>query len=462
MFRASMVWGVYPELGEIQRVRQHLDVLSDLELTPLDIPDPELIYLFKHIITQQVAYESLLFATRAVLHNEIGKYIERVHGDALDEYVDLLAFHYEHSENDEKKRFYLRRAGDAARANYANSAAISYYSKAIPLLGDDDLVDVRLALGKVYDLIGEWDEAEAQYTAALALAQARANLSEQGWCATALGELHRKQAKYDSADSWLTQARAQFEQAGDLVGVGQALHYAGTLAAQQGTFPRAKALYGQSLAIREQLNDQRNIANLQSNLAIVARFEGDADGALSYNEQSLALREALGEPWAIAVSLNNLGNLHLQQANLPAAREHFENALVIWREIGERWATANTLHNLANVARDEGDFAAARTQFEESVAIWQALGDSWALAYWLEDTARYKALQDEASAAVRLAANADRLRGTAGIPLAPADAERLAVALAPARAAFDEATLSAETAAGAAMTLADAVALALS
>ena len=75
LFRAAMLWGVYPELP-LNQVQHNLDVLSNLELTPLDTPLPELAYLFKHIITQQVAYESLLHSTRAMLHEQIGLYTE--------------------------------------------------------------------------------------------------------------------------------------------------------------------------------------------------------------------------------------------------------------------------------------------------------------------------------------------------------------------------------------------------
>ncbi len=69
-----------------------LDTLSDLDLTPLDTPEPELAYLFKHILTQEVAYETLSFATRAMLHDQIGQYIEQTYPEALDQYTDLLAY----------------------------------------------------------------------------------------------------------------------------------------------------------------------------------------------------------------------------------------------------------------------------------------------------------------------------------------------------------------------------------
>ena len=47
----------------MQDLRADLDLLSALELTPLDTSDPELTYLFKHVLTQEIAYESLPFAT---------------------------------------------------------------------------------------------------------------------------------------------------------------------------------------------------------------------------------------------------------------------------------------------------------------------------------------------------------------------------------------------------------------
>ncbi|GAH12312.1 unnamed protein product, partial [marine sediment metagenome] len=115
LFRAAMVWGVYPELGELSGVQNYLEVLNAVELTALDKPEPELVYLFKHVVTQEVAYESLPYATRAALHEQIGGYIEANYGETLDQYLDLLALHYDRSENEDKKREYLRKAGEAAQ-----------------------------------------------------------------------------------------------------------------------------------------------------------------------------------------------------------------------------------------------------------------------------------------------------------------------------------------------------------
>ena len=160
LFRAAMLWGVYNPFGDEERVRRDLDILSALDLTPMDTPEPELTYLFKHVLTQEVAYETLPFATRAMLHDQIGQYIETSYREALDRYVDLLAYHFDHSENMAKKREYLLKAGDAAQAEFANAAAISYYRRVLPILPEEQQVSILLKLGQVLELMGEWQNAE--------------------------------------------------------------------------------------------------------------------------------------------------------------------------------------------------------------------------------------------------------------------------------------------------------------
>ena len=107
-----MLLGIYPQLGDQQRVIFDLETLSRVNLTELEAADPEFTYLFKHVITQEVTYESLPYATRAVLHEEVGKLIEHSSPDMLDPYIDLLAFHYERSNNEAKKRPARRTQGN--------------------------------------------------------------------------------------------------------------------------------------------------------------------------------------------------------------------------------------------------------------------------------------------------------------------------------------------------------------
>ena len=74
--------------------------------------------------------------------------------DGVTQYLDLLAYHFDRSENVEKRQHYLRKAGEAAQAVYANLAAIDYYQRVLPLLAPTEQTPVLLHLGAVLELLG--------------------------------------------------------------------------------------------------------------------------------------------------------------------------------------------------------------------------------------------------------------------------------------------------------------------
>jgi predicted ATPase len=438
-FRAAMVWGVYPQLGSIELVRAELQALNEQDLVLLDRPEPELSYLFKHVITQEVAYESLPYSTRAMLHEQIGRYIEATYHATLEQYVNLLSFHYEHSENTAKKREYLLKAAEAAQADYANAAAIDYYEKLLPLLPAEEKVPVLLQLGKVLELTGQWQIAGDRYEQALALAEELGDLTWKAWSDAAMAELLRKQGQYSAATTWLERARDGFQALNDEAGVGQVLHIWGSLAAQQTDLETARARYEDSLAVRQKLKDQSNTAALLSNLGIVARIRGDHAEAQVLHEQALALRHELGDKWAIANSLINLGNVHLDRGDYGAARSQLEEAVALLREIGDRQAIANALHSLGSVTREQGDYLASRDCYRESLTVLWELRDTWLLAHLLEDIGGLAATQGEPERALQLAAAAAALRETIGAPLSTAYQEKLDRMLKPSRQMLGEA-----------------------
>src|SRR5262249_55971439 len=146
----------FPLLHEPLALRGDLDELARLELTPLDTPEPELAYLFKHIVTHEVAYESLASTTRATLHEQYARFIE-AQMDDVERYFALLAFPYDRGENLAKRRESLRRAGGVAQAAYATAAALDYYTRLLPLLDDPrEQLDTHVQAGAVLEVMGSF------------------------------------------------------------------------------------------------------------------------------------------------------------------------------------------------------------------------------------------------------------------------------------------------------------------
>jgi hypothetical protein len=129
-----------------------------MDITPLDTPEPELAYLFKHIVTHEVTYESLPFATRAKLHEQLAAYLE-----GIDAPVDTIAFHYGRSDNTVKQHEYWLKAGDAAYEAFANEAALNYYGRLSPALIDpQEQIDLNFKRASTYYALGRLTEARDQ------------------------------------------------------------------------------------------------------------------------------------------------------------------------------------------------------------------------------------------------------------------------------------------------------------
>lgn len=505
LFRASMLWGVYTNYGDHARVLNDLESLSALDLTPLDTPEPELTYLFKHILTQEVAYETISFATRALLHDQIGQYIESRYSGALDGYVDLLAYHFSHSENLEKKRQYLLKAGESAQAHYANAAALTYYRQLIPLLPESQQVGVMLKLGQVFELVGEWKDAEEVNRQAEALALQLNDVSHHARAQRSLGWLFRKRGAYAEAVEWLEQARASYQKLGDTAGLSHvlsnigelyrlqgkfeearrfyeeslqladqiedsrdrqaarahALKGAGTVATWQGDYANARELNQESLASRRELGDTPGVATLLNNLGIIARFQRDLESARQMNEESLALFRAMGDRWAVGQLLNNQACVASDQGDYAEARLLLQESLTIRRQLGDKAGLALSLNTLADVVLDEGKFEEARPLLDESLALNRELGDQTAVAYLIEDYAGLSAAEGDPRKALRLAGFASALRESLGAPLPPSEQARVDRMLAPARTALPESTATAEWEAGHALPLEQAIELSL-
>jgi predicted ATPase len=506
LFRAAMLWGVYNQYGDQERVRNDLDTLSALDLTPLDTPEPELAYLFKHILTQEVAYETLSFATRARLHDQIGQYIERTYRDVLDQYTDLLAYHFEHSENAPKKREYLLKAGEAAQAAYANTAAITYYQRLLHLLPEDERVGGLLRLGQVFELVGEWENAGEIYREAERLANQINDAQGYAQAQRAQGWLLRKRGEYAASEAWLVRARDKYRELGDKAGVSNvladigeihrlqgryeearsyydesltlaeyiaeprdrqkarthALKGAGTVATWQGDYATARLLNQESLALRRELGDTPGVATLLNNLGIIARFQRDLDSARQMNEESLALFREMGDRWAVGQLLNNQACVASDQGKYAEARTLLNESLMIRRQLGDKAGLALSLNTLADVVLDEGEYGDARPLLDESLAISRELGDQTAIAYLIEDYGGLAAAEGKLERALRLAGFAAALRESIGAPLPPAEQARVDRMLAPARASLPESAATSEWEAGRSLGLEAAIALALS
>ena len=157
------------ELGEELRTR--LNNLVGLEILYEKALYPELEYIFKHALTQEVAYESMLKERRRNIHGRIAGAIEDLYADQLEEHYEILAHHYERSENVNKAVQYLMLAGEKSNQNSASQAAFEFFSKVFKLaenagitLEPETQALAHYGMGRASYDIDDFDTAMSQFS----------------------------------------------------------------------------------------------------------------------------------------------------------------------------------------------------------------------------------------------------------------------------------------------------------
>jgi tetratricopeptide (TPR) repeat protein len=148
--------------GMREELKSYLINLQGLEFIYEKSLFPELEYIFKHALTQEVAYNSLLLKRRKEIHERIGNAIEELYPERVEEFYEMLAHHYSKSENLEKAYQFLKLSVEKAVRNYSNWEAVRFCREAIGSL--DQLpeteenkrrkVEVRLLMALPEGLLG--------------------------------------------------------------------------------------------------------------------------------------------------------------------------------------------------------------------------------------------------------------------------------------------------------------------
>jgi len=403
-FRAQWLSGYYPDLGSMPQVKATLDLLDALDITPLD-SELELTYLFKHIVTHEVTYESLPFATRARLHEQLARYLESIagaenspSGHLAASLLGTIAFHYLHSENQAKQREYLLKAGESAQQNFANDAALEHYNALIPLLtNNEEKAQLHLKRGQLLEFIGRFDEAESDYRKTLSLSPTDNIQSAKAYFA--LGKLNRHRDEHDVAEDFLARAQKIYSKLENKVGLIKVLIETGNLFWRKSEYEQARKSLHEGLALAQSSGYAVEAAHALNSLGLVDLHQGEYASARTLFEEGLELQRELHNKVGISTALNNLGIIMESLGDYVTAQALYEESRILDHEIGNKIGVAYSLNNIAIVARIQGSYASAQALQEESLKLKQEIGDRWGIAASLDNLGIIALAQKDYSAA---------------------------------------------------------------
>jgi predicted ATPase len=325
------------------------------------LPEPD--YLFKHALTQEVAYGSVLHERRKALHEKTAQAMEALYRSSLEDHYSELAYHYTRSGKAEKAVEYLHLAGQQAAQHSANAEAITHLTTALELLKTlpdsperiQQELTLQLALGVPLMATKGFaaPEVEKVYTRARDLCRQLGETSEIFPVLLGLWLFYVTRGEFQTArelgEQCLTLAQ-RVQDSSLLVptysALGETLWWLGEFAACREHLEQGSALYDpqqhHSLAFRYGGYDHGMACLCDAALALW--YLGYPDQALKRSHESLALAQKLAHPHSLAFALDMAAWLHQLRREGQAAQERAGAGLTLSTERGfAQWAGVGTV-----------------------------------------------------------------------------------------------------------------------
>ena len=310
---------------------------------------PELAYTFKHTLTQEVAYESLLPERRRVLHARIVQAMEMMYADRLGEYAERLAQHALQGEVWDKALRHCQQAGAKALYRAAFRQAVACFDQAltalvhVPESPDRTTLAIDLRLGLVQALTPPGELARALMLAgeAEALARTLDDRVRLGRVLTLMTDAYRLGEDLAGALAAGQQALALADELGDRALQMTASQRLGAAYCISGDYGRAATLLRRNVEVLEPGTPDSYGYGITSRawLAWVLSFLGEFAEGIHHGEEALRLATEAGQGFPPIVAHACLGRLYLAKGDLEQAVHVLDRGLVLCRATGTtNWA----------------------------------------------------------------------------------------------------------------------------
>jgi len=413
----------------------HLSVLRDSELLYERGIFPQATYIFRHSLTQEVAYDSLLLKKKQEIHQRIGKAIEELYSERLEEFYEMLAHHYSRSEDWEQAYQYLKLSGDKAARSYSNLEVFRFYKEAINVLNNLPQteenkrkgIEVRLLMGTPMVLLGYPEDGSLQILQegerlSQELGDSRSLAKFYNWIGlyysfkgqsvlgieysescfreaekvkdidlmapaaiSLCGSYHLRGEQYfkiiDAASkviSLLEETERQFESFGGINPYSIMHSYCAWAMDMLGDFKRGQELYEKGLAFTLEIKDINalSILELDEGLCLVIH-KGDGENGIKLLQNCIRYCEEGQVLNILGMAWMGIGWGHYLLGELETAREHVEKGLKIQSDAGMPYLLSLYYCALSMIHCDSGDLKRAQSFAEEALRLSQNNSEKW-------------------------------------------------------------------------------------
>jgi class 3 adenylate cyclase/tetratricopeptide (TPR) repeat protein len=371
IFAFRVLKAIHPIEADRPALGGYMDTLTRMSLTLIESETPDLAYIFKHAVTQEVAYNLMLYSQRRQLHQAVAEWIEHNYERDLGSYYALLAYHWTQAAQDPEPAIreqvilkaveYLEKAGDQSLNNFANAEAIQYFSE---LLGYQDEIQpgvLRLGqwyrkLGMAHLGLGRLDEAKANFLKALATLGVRVPGSSVGLIGGLLAQLGRQTGHrlWPKAFRWKDLNDEQKAIRLEIVYILDQYAVVLFLIGDPNPLPMFYSVVA-GLNIAETMEDTPALSNVYAQMGAIMGFIPIRSQAEYYTEQWSILNERFNHPGYFVSAAINLATMESGLGLWNLVEERMEKVVKICDEIGNNRQAGEAFSFMASNAVIKGN-----------------------------------------------------------------------------------------------------------
>jgi predicted ATPase/class 3 adenylate cyclase len=403
---------------KMKESKKAIEMLDRAEfIMNIDEPEP----MFRHILIRDVVYNGLLKKRRREIHMKTAECIEKIFKKKMEDYYEILAYHYYNAEIYDKSYEYYQKAADRAKGLYRNDVAIKCYTRAIEvytkIYSDADrehMAELHEKRGDVRELKAEYDDALKDYECTFDYYK---NIEKRADIKRKIGKIFFQKGEYTSAVSFYEEAIKIFNHTpispilseilidyATVISEGKGdyrrsermieeafrkldkkkepeiyahgLRILGNIAFRKNDYDEALKHYKKTKSILMELNDKKGIGSVYNNLGNVYYSKGELDTALEYYSRGHTTSKEIGHTIGIALALSNIGLVYRNKRKFDIALEYYKRCLVVAEEVGYKNLIGMAFNNIGTIYNASGDFDAALEYCKKYLVISEEIGDN--------------------------------------------------------------------------------------
>lgn len=360
------------QLAELQRrelIRERLRI-------------PSRLYMFKHVLTQETAYSSLLLSRRRQLHMEVAECLEKREPQATND----IARHFLAANAEMRALPYLAEAGRRAMRAYANQEALAALKPALDIITDNDdpqyARQVYEGIGKTLVITGDMPGAQNNYQDMVRFAEAHADIPMKVSALNQLSMLAMWTGRFPDMQQYLGDAERLAEDADDFAGLAEGYTIRCMSCNIIADFDSALHYLGNAVKIGEKLNSKEQtafgLAHTAQTLLLMTDFEASHEKA----QQSLKIATEIDDRAHIAeVKSFYLPYYQLRQGELDEAQRLAEEGSELAASIGTAMWEGMALYMQGSILYMRGDYSRAIELLERAFKAGEHSGYSFISLY---------------------------------------------------------------------------------